>query len=927
MRKKICRCSTTVGLLAVFTVCGGTAAASGPVDFGRTELNRALRERGLSEKAIATQIRPGPAESWSIRPGVVSGADDRGLMYGLLEAADQIRVSGTLTTAAGRPATPMRGIRYFIHNEQLEERWFYSREHWRAYFAMLARNRFNRYNLVFAHQTNYLAPPYPFWVDVAEFPQIRVPGLTSEQRERNLEMLRYISQTAADHGVDFTLGVWEHNAQDNQTPMVEGLTAANIGPYSHAALRKLLAACPAIRSVQMRTNRESGIPDDRQVEFYEQHVFPAIRDAGRILDLRAWAVAGGMIDAARKVGVTTRVSTKYWAEHMGRPYQPAETRAGYSYMGFLEKPRWYEFYWELWGLGSHRLLLWGNPEFVRRVAPTLRLSASMGFEIDAPPTQKGFGNRPGTWDVFTPAERARLVGTWDFERYWLFYRLWGRVTYDPAVSDEVWMRDMRARFGAAADDVMRAYLESSRVIGEIVAVHLADPNMYVWPELNPGGLIDSYMEVPPSDPRYVASFAEQVHDLLAGAASAKQTAEERAAAFEGMAQRIDAAVAAASSKIHTRNAEWEGSWPDFRVLASLARYHAHKQRGAINLAWHDATGDAGALQHARNNLTAALEEWEKLATFTDGLYSTQFANGPDDVGHWKDKLPYVRHDPEAVREREEIFARFGPFDFGFDFGAAVAPAAEPSFRSTPYVRGNHVAPRFRAVAPETLYDDTTGYGWARPAALNWRELTAIALTPYKEVRAVARVPYALPRDVLFRDFIRGQGDQVFLVKAPPAMYQVYFLSPDRTVRTESIAATDGLLRVRFPRGDWTVSGLVIKRSPAESAPPPFRSRRALPRPEVRHTPPPYAQAGKPLRLLIEVGGVAAASVRLHYRALNQNEAFRTLEGNGNFTIPGEHIPSRFDLMYYFEILNDEKSGWFYPDPATTTPYIVVETRK
>ncbi len=31
-------------------------------------------------------------------------------------------------------------------------------------------------------------------------------------------------------------------------------------------------------------------------------------------------------------------------------------------------------------------------------------------------------------------------------------------------------------------------------------------------------------------------------------------------------------------------------------------------------------------------------------------------------------------------------------------------------------------------------------------------------------------------------------------------------------------------------------------------------------------------------------------------------------------------------MDYFEVLNSEKSGWFYPDPANATPYIVVPTR-
>ncbi len=353
---------SAVLLTALVIPLGVGVAWAGPVDFGKAELHRALSARGLKAGSIVVERRPGPSESWSIQPGRVTGADERGLMYGLLEAAGQIRTSGTLTPASGQPATPMRAIRSFVHNEDLEKSWYYSREYWDAYFSMLAGNRFNRFNLVFAHQTNYLAPPYPYWIALPEFPEIRVPGLSDAQRDRNVDMLRYISQAAADHGVEFTLGVWEHNVRPSETPTVEGLTRENIGPYSGAALARILQLCPAIRAVQVRTNNESGIPDDQQVEFYRDHLFPAIKAAGRTLDFRAWVVAAGMIEAAKQVGVSTRVSVKYWAEDIGRPYQPPETYAGYGYLSFLEKPRFYDFFWELWGLGSHRLLLWGNPE-------------------------------------------------------------------------------------------------------------------------------------------------------------------------------------------------------------------------------------------------------------------------------------------------------------------------------------------------------------------------------------------------------------------------------------------------------------------------------------------------------------------------------------------------------------------------------------
>ena len=159
-----------------------------------------------------------------------------------------------------------------------------------------------------------------------------------------------------------------------------------------------------------------------------------------------------MMDAARQVGVATRVSTKYWAEHIGRPYQPPETFALFGYQALLAKPRPYDLFWEIWGLGSHRILLWGSPDFARRIVSTVTLSNTLGFEVDAPPTQKGYGNRPGRWDVFNDAQSARKFWHWDFERYWFFYLLWGRLSYNPATPDAVWMHEMQVRFGAAAPD-------------------------------------------------------------------------------------------------------------------------------------------------------------------------------------------------------------------------------------------------------------------------------------------------------------------------------------------------------------------------------------------------------------------------------------------------------------------------------------------
>jgi hypothetical protein len=208
-------------------------------------------------------------------------------------------------------------------------------------------------------------------------------------------------------------------------------------------------------------------------------------------------------------------------------------------------------------------------------------------------------------------------------------------------------------------------------------------------------------------------------------------------------------VARVAGAIRADNREWLSSEPDFLILAALARYHARKQLAAEALAWFDATGDAGSLARARRELEAGLAVWEGLVRLTDGVYPDEMAYGLGDVGHWKDKLPYVRHDLVLVADRERLLARFGRFDLGLDFGGPVPELApRGDFLRDPYILRNTVAPRFLPVDPGTRFDTARGYGWLGEGP---REAVAITPAPYDEVRAVADgTPPTLPTGVLFR---------------------------------------------------------------------------------------------------------------------------------------------------------------------------------
>jgi hypothetical protein len=87
-------------------------------------------------------------------------------------------------------------------------------------------------------------------------------------------------------------------------------------------------------------------------------------------------------------------------------------------------------------------------------------------------------------------------------------------------------------------------------------------------------------------------------------------------------------------------------------------------------------------------------------------------------------------------------------------------------------------------------------------------------------------------------------------------------------------------------------------------------------------------AGRPLTLAVRVSPAAnVASIRLHYGPVSLREQFRTIENppaKTSFTIPSADVSARWDLTYYFEVLNKEKTAWIEPDPDLAAPYYAVK---
>ena len=95
-------------------------------------------------------------------------------------------------------------------------------------------------------------------------------------------------------------------------------------------------------------------------------------------------------------------------------------------------------------------LRWGVPDFIREhVARNAKASYVGGYFV-------GSETYIPALDYFT-ALREPVSWKWAFERQWLFYKLWGRLLYDPETPDAVFEAEFVRRYGERARGLLRAY--------------------------------------------------------------------------------------------------------------------------------------------------------------------------------------------------------------------------------------------------------------------------------------------------------------------------------------------------------------------------------------------------------------------------------------------------------------------------------------
>jgi hypothetical protein len=705
-------------------------------------------------------------------------------------------------------------------------------------------------------------------------------------------------RVAHDRGIHVTVGIWDHiyrggvqgggipgadNATTQPTPgLVWGVTTENLSTYNQAAIRQFIETFPEVDAIQFRMHWESGLKREETRGFWKA-IFSMIKQMRPDLkvDARAKGLPDEVLNDALDLGIDLRVTTKYWMEQMGLPFHPMHINTQnqrdrrHGYADLLRYPQRYTMHWRLWNGGTTRVLLWADPDYVRTFVESTHLYKARTFEVQEPLATKMLGephDRPPV-DLLNPAYRYY---DWEFERYWHFYQVFGRLGYNPKADPAIWQHEFQQRFGVTAGPCLEKGLHlASQVLPRIVAscnLYRYFPTTRGWVEKMRMGDLPEFATAQGSDIQLFANFQEEARNMVQGIDTPKIRPTQNSQWFAQLSEDILAQVAEARKTIaDPYNKEFISTTTDLSILAYLADYYAMRIPAAVSYNLFKLTGDIWALDQAIAQEEQAVAAWARLVRAAGDVYADDIIMGVrrlDFCGHWRDELAALRKGVQALKQARADLGLSSPED-----------------------------PLHLAHVPVRRLSD------GDPLVLR---ATMYAQNPGSTLRAL----------VLDQD---GSRHVYPLQNVNPCQYQV---TVPNTLNHEPCAyyleaRSAGGQTVTFPRDGQTHAIEVTCSADREA-------------PVVTFTPVTQAKTLTPIRITVradDASGIRA--VRLRYRHVTQFEDYQTLDmvnqdQSGTYTaeIPADFVVSQWDVMYFIEALDNVGNGRMYPPLEEGIPYIM-----
>jgi hypothetical protein len=587
----------------------------------------------------------------------VLGADPEGAMYGGLDVAEAIRL-GDLDAIADRDHSPHiaeRGLKLNIPldvrtpsysdnstsaQNNIPEMWSF--DFWREFLDDMARHRYNVLSL-------WSLAPFPSLVKVPEFPDValedvwrtRVPmddtyshggqDMLRPELLQNVEVVRKMTidqkigfwrdvmQYAHDRGIAvywFTWNLFTFGAEPKY-----GITADQSNPktieYLRASVREMVLTYPLLAGfgITAGENMNARIKGEFSNERFLWKTYGlGVEDARKLQPnrvvrmihryhmashdeiVREWKDYPGPFD----------LSFKYSVAHMYSIPNPPFLNEALPYLSPKLRT------WLTLRDDDYYSFRWGDPEYARAYLRNMPGPDKMaGFYMGA----DGY-----TWGREFLSKEPDTPRQLIIDRRWYAFMIWGRLSYDPTLTDDHFRRVLAAHFPETDSRLLfRAWSAASKIFPRTTR--------FFWGDIDLRWLPEACL----SHPRYKGFYT--VKDFMEGGtmpgSGILNIVQWRARKLAGQAidstgplEVADALAAAASDTLkalpalrrgESGNKELRSTLGDLQAMAHLGNYYAEKIRAAADLALFDKTRDDKQRESAVRHLEQALEHWKRYA--------------------------------------------------------------------------------------------------------------------------------------------------------------------------------------------------------------------------------------------------------------------------------------------------------------------------
>ena len=437
---------------------------------------------------------------------IIVGGDEKGVMYGILDLAEQLQNNkGQLGLVKAKREEPRLGFRaikfnlpYMAYRSSisLTQQDYVIRDpkFWETFLDMMAKNRYNVISLWSMH-------PYHYMIRAKNFPE----ACPFDDKEllswKNFWTLLF--KMAHDRGIETYLINWNlfvspSFANAHKVALYstipshagQGDTSKIIERYTKESITQVINEYPDLDGLGITIGERMGgqSPEERR-SWLDRTIFAGMKEANRKVKfvyrapLSANTGSGGSTSEendllsrkhvetvdAREVFVEFKFN---WSHGHSSPklFMVHGGKLTDKYRNPL--PDKYKYVWTVRNEDFY-ILRWGNSDFIRDFIKYNGQEYVAGCFLGS--------------EIFTPAlDFTSLPGpfkTWDyhFQRQWLWYAMWGRLMYNPETPDLVFEQMLANKYGKpVGKDALQAWKIATNNQLKFAAFHkgTADAQLY-----------------------------------------------------------------------------------------------------------------------------------------------------------------------------------------------------------------------------------------------------------------------------------------------------------------------------------------------------------------------------------------------------------------------------------------------------------------